>query len=153
MDFQKLHVCFKDGINNKNSGIPRTYTLTHSDITGELFLTIGYDYEYKQISNLYTRLMRDEILGEWKNDKKPSLSIHCHCDGGIVFGTAKWRASIFRYYMPTVLEAICYGDKSFLIENQELQKASINVHFHNRQKSFEKIEEWGIIEQYMPIKR
>jgi hypothetical protein len=151
MDFQKLHVRFKDGVNDRNSRIPRTYTLTHSDTTGDLFLTIGHDYEYKQISNLYTRLMRDEILGEWKNDKKPCLTIHCHCSGGIVLGTAKWRASIFRYYMPTVLEAICYGDKSFLIENQELHKASIYVHFHSKQKSFELIEEWGIIEQYMPI--
>jgi hypothetical protein len=38
---QKLHVHFYDKGNIKNSIFPRKYTLTHSDKTGDLFLSIG----------------------------------------------------------------------------------------------------------------
>ncbi|MGA4718603.1 staygreen family protein [Fictibacillus nanhaiensis] len=38
----------------------RKYTLTHSDITAELFLDIGYMYNYKSINPV----MRDEVLVE-----------------------------------------------------------------------------------------
>ena len=46
--------------------LPRKYTLTHSDTTGDLFLTISREYDEKQISGWYTKFMRDEVLGERK---------------------------------------------------------------------------------------
>ena len=147
---EKLHVHFNDKINSEHLLFPRKYTLTHSDTTGDLFLTIGKNYEYKKFSNLYSKLFRDEVLGEWKNAKQTRLDIHCHCSGGIVLGSAKWRYSIFRFHMPMVLEAICYGDKSFLAKNQYLQKAPIYVNFHARKKAFDRIEKWGIVQDFMP---
>ena len=110
LNFNKLHIDFDNRLNDQRSKLPRFYTLTHSDITGDLFLSVGLTYNQEKLSGLYGKLMRDEILGEWINDDRPSLHIHCHCSGGIVLGSAKWRDSIFRYHMPTVLEAICYGD-------------------------------------------
>lgn len=147
---QKLHVCFYKKENNSNSIFVRKYTLTHSDITGDLFLSIGHDYDYKKLSNLYSKLMRDEVLGEWQNDKGFNLHIHCHCSGGIVVGPAKLRDSIFRHHMPMVLKAICYGDKSFLIKNNNLLNAPIYVHFHAKQKILDRVEKWGIILDFMP---
>jgi len=44
--------------------------LTHSDITAQLFLDIGYSYNYKSIDPK----MRDEVLAEWKKDKHGRLS-------------------------------------------------------------------------------
>ena len=147
---KKLHVHFDDQINTENSIFPRKYTLTHSDTTGDLFLTIGQNYDYKKFSNLYSKLLRDEVLGEWKNDEQTRLDIYCHCSGGIALGSTKWRYSIFRYHMPMVLEAICYGDKSFLAKNQYLQKALIYVNFHARKKAFDRIEKWGTVQDFMP---
>jgi len=147
---QKLHVHFDDKENTQNPIFPRKYTLTHSDITGDLFLSIGSNYDYKKFSNLYSKLMRDEVLGEWQNTEQIRLDIHCHCSGGIALGPAKWRDSIFRYYMPIVLKALCYGDKSFLAKNQNFQKAPIYVHFHAKQKTLDRIEKWGIIHDFMP---
>ncbi|MFX1448611.1 MAG: staygreen family protein, partial [Promethearchaeota archaeon] len=63
---EKLHLKFKDSVGKVKLELPRKYTLTHSDSTGELFLTIGAEYDYEQISSLYTRFMRDEVLAEWK---------------------------------------------------------------------------------------
>ena len=147
---QKLHVYFDDLKNIQNSMLPRKYTLTHSDSTGDLFLSIGSNYDYKKFSNLYSKLLRDEVLGEWQNLKQIRLDIHCHCSGGIALGPAKWRVSIFKQHMPMVLEALCYGDRAFLTKNQDLQKAPIYIHFHARKKTLDQIENWGIIQDFMP---
>jgi len=61
---EKLHVVFKDHSKAEGPIMPRCYTLTHSDFTGDLFLTIGTSYDLKQISGIYTKLMRDEVLAE-----------------------------------------------------------------------------------------
>ena len=42
--------------------LSRRYTLTHSDLTGKLLLSIGPDYNWKQISGWYTGLIRS---GAW----------------------------------------------------------------------------------------
>ena len=146
---KKLHVHFDNQENNQNTIFPRKYTLTHSDATGDLFLSIGSNYDYKKFSNLYSKLLRDEVLGEWQNLKQVRLDIHCHVSGGIVLGSAKWRDSIFRHHMTEVLIAICYGDKSFLDENKNFQKAPIYIHFHARQKTLDRIEKWGIVNDFI----
>lgn len=48
--------------------MPRAYTLTHSDRTGDLFLSIGPKHDEAQVAGLYTRLMRDE---SWRNGLRP----------------------------------------------------------------------------------
>jgi len=45
------------GTGETNPIIPRKYTLTHSDITRELFLTIAAKYDYDKITD-----MRDKVL-------------------------------------------------------------------------------------------
>jgi len=147
---KKLHVNFIDGDSIQDSIFPRRYTLTHSDITGELFLSIGKDFDYKKFSNPYSKLMRDEVLGEWQNAGQIMLNIHCTVSGGIAIGSAKWRESIFRQHMKMVLKAICYGDRSFLKENRDFLYAPIYIYFHKRQKENDLTEKWGIISDFMP---
>ena len=146
---EKLHVQSNFQENIEKSVFPRKYTLTHSDITGDLFLSIGPEYDHKKLKNLYSRLLRDEVLGEWQNKDRARLDIHCHCSGGIVLGSAKWRDSIFRHHMPMVLKALCYGDRPFLLKNRHLQKTPIYIHFHASQKRFNRKEKWGVIRDYM----
>jgi hypothetical protein len=43
----------------------RRYTLTHNDVTGALQLSIGADYNQRQVQGFYTRILRDEITAEW----------------------------------------------------------------------------------------
>jgi len=49
LDTKKLHVCI-DGVMRGVFAIPRRYTLTHSDRTRDLYLTIGTNFNNKQIS-------------------------------------------------------------------------------------------------------
>lgn len=143
LNIQKLHLKFSEDISLEGPVTPRAYTLTHSDSTGEMYLTIGPKHDKQQISGWYTRLMRDEIVAEWQSGEKPELHVHCHVSGGIVFGSAGWRDSILRRHLPLVLETFRYGDRALFEAFPELNLAPISVHFHATQKRYDRIEDWG----------
>jgi hypothetical protein len=146
---RKLHTKFKSTITTTKPLHPRYYTLTHSDRTGDLFLTISDKYERKQIAGWYTRLMRDEVLAEWRQESgETSLHVHCHVSGGLVLGGARWRAGIFRHHMRQVLEAFRYGDQALVNQFPLLDQAPIWVHFHARQKHLDQVEHWGVFGDY-----
>ena len=148
LDPDMLHVTFPSGATASGPLTPRRYTLTHSDATGELFLTIGQEYDRVQIAGWYTRLMRDEVLAEWQAGEPPVLHVHCHVSGGLVVGMAGWRRSIFRQHMPMVLQAFRLGDQGLLAAYPQAARAEIRVHFHARQKRLAGIEAWGVFEDY-----
>ncbi len=142
----KLHVVFKDSIEKNILILPRKYTLTHSDSTGDLFLTIGDDYDYDQISCFYTRLMRDEVLAEWqKNNNHYVLHFYLHVSGGVIFGWASMRDRIFRHHLPLVFQALKYGDRKLFEELPFLNESQVIVHFNSKNKKYNKIEEFGLI--------
>ncbi len=145
----KLYVTFDPLLQEQELKLPRLYTLTHSDRTGDLFFKIGLSYDQERLSNWYVKFMRDEVLGEWTNPDQPSLHLHCHVSGGFVFGSARLRLSIFRHHMPMVLQAICYGDRFFLTENVKFRDAPIFVHFQARQKALNQVERWGQINNHL----
>ena len=146
---EKLFVKYLFDINSKETLTPRRYTLTHSDFTGDLFLSVGIDYDEKSISGLFTKFMRDEVLAEWCEDENGfSLHVYCHVSGGMIFGRAGWRLSIFRREIPLVLEAIRYGDKEFFTANPDLDNSPVIVHFQSSNNKYNKIEEWGAVRDY-----
>jgi hypothetical protein len=146
---EKLHVKYLNGATSIAPVAPRFYTLTHSDSTGDLFLSIGLSYDKKQISGLYTRLMRDEVLAELKEDSDGlSLNVYCHVSGGFVFGRAKWRYSIFCSELRLALEAIRFGDKALFDHSPELDQIPVLVHFKSSDKKFNKTEKWGSLGDY-----
>jgi hypothetical protein len=146
----KLHVSYLSGTAPDNMTVPRYYTLTHSDRTGELFLSIGSQYDTKKISKLYTRLMRDEVLAELVNSEGGfEFRVHCHVSGGFVVGTAGWRYNIFRSELPLALEAIRYGDRTLFEENPELDHVSIYIHFHSGKKRYNIVEKWGTLADFV----
>jgi hypothetical protein len=146
---EKLHVNYLAGTIPESLNLPRRYTLTHSDMTGHLFLSIGNQYNTKEISKLYTRLMRDEVLAELiRGEGAVILNVYCHISGGFVFGGAKWRFSIFRSELPLVLEAIRYGDRTLFEQNPELDQSPVHVHFQSTDSRFNKVERWGVVADY-----
>jgi hypothetical protein len=146
---KKLHVNYLAGATPEALTLPRRYTLTHSDITGQLFLSIGNQYNTKEISKLYTRLMRDEVLAELIRDQGTTmLNVYCHISGGFVFGRAKWRFSIFKSELPLVLEAIRYGDRALFEQNPKLDQSPVYVHFQSTDIRFNKVERWGVMADF-----
>jgi hypothetical protein len=146
---QKLHVIYLTGTNGETLTLPRRYTLTHSDLTGDLFLSIGREYDMKQVSGLYTRLMRDEVLAEIDREGDVlKFKVYCHISGGFILGTAKWRYKIFHSELPLVLEAIRYGDSTIFEKNTVLDNAPVHIYFQSTNKKYNKTEYWGIMADY-----
>ena len=146
---EKLHVTYLPGANPEQLELPRRYTLTHSDRTGELFLSIGREYDTRQTSKLYTRLMRDEVLADLYSDvSNYSFGVFCHVSGGFVIGPAKWRYKIFQSELRLVLESIRYGDRVLFEHNPELNNSPVFIHFQSTNSRFYKFENWGTMLQY-----
>ena len=100
---EKLSVEFKDGVTVTKPVIPRRYTLTHSDITGDLFLTIGIHYAWDKINP-----MRDEVLGEWKQMEPPCIIVFIYISikDNITKMQQQSASEIFRRELPLALTAI-----------------------------------------------
>ncbi|MFX0147597.1 MAG: staygreen family protein [Candidatus Hodarchaeota archaeon] len=150
LEKDKLHVSCKESIESDKDFIPRKYTLTHSDSTGELYLTIDCEYNYDQISGLYTRFMRDEVMAEWKKDQDQyELHVYVHVSGGLVFGWARMRYKIFQYHMPLVLKTIRNGDQELFNLFPNLDNSLIYVHFESNKNKYNKIENYGNLKNYI----
>ncbi|MDF2564014.1 MAG: hypothetical protein K0Q53_409 [Massilibacillus sp.] len=76
LDPNKLYVRFYPGVTPKKTITFRHYTLTHSDETGDLFLSIALEYAYSEITS-----MRDEVLAEWLyQENQYRLLVNIHVD-------------------------------------------------------------------------
>jgi hypothetical protein len=149
LDPGKLRVRFAPGTNSEGPVVPRRYTLTHSDVTGDLFLTVGLTVDSEQISGWYTRLMRDEVVAEWKQTEEGfSLHVYCFVSGGMVFGPAGWRYAIFQRELPLVLEAFRVGERRLFHAHPELDHAPIMVHFMSNRRTYRRTEQWGTPADY-----
>ncbi|EOA21319.1 hypothetical protein CARUB_v10001681mg [Capsella rubella] len=143
----KLKVLFL-GVDEKKhpAKLPRTYTLTHSDITAKLTLAISQSINNCQLQGWANRLFRDEVVAEWKKVKgKMSLHVHCHISGGhfLLNLIAKLRYYIFCKELPVVLKAFAHGDENLLTSYPELQESLVWVYFHSDIPEYNKVECWG----------
>ena len=146
----KLHISYLTGTDPENFVLPRRYTLTHSDRTGELILSIGNQYNTRQISKLYTRLMRDEVLAEFiSKGERLEFIVYCHVSGGFIVGSAGWRYNIFCSELPLALEAIRYGDRIPFEKNPELDHIPVYIHFHSGKKRYNIVEQWGTLADFV----
>jgi magnesium dechelatase len=149
LNSNKLHVKLSEKITSTDPVFPRCYTLTHSDSTGDLFLTIGESFDRGQISGWYTRFMRDEVLAEWQvNQGNMFLLVHCHLSGGLILGTASWRYQIFQRELPLAFEAFRYGDRHLFIAHPEIDQALVKVKFHATRSADQREEQWGNLREY-----
>jgi hypothetical protein len=149
LQHEKVHISFLDGVSPQQLSFPRKYTLTHSDFTGEMFLSIGRKYNTKQYSGFYTRLMRDEVLGELKKDSEGiALHVYGHVSGGCAFGGARWRNDLLHYHMPSVIEAFHFGERQMISLHPEIDTARVWIHFLSRLARYNRVEDWGIFSKY-----
>ncbi|MDD3751882.1 MAG: staygreen family protein [Tissierellia bacterium] len=140
---EKLYVEFI-GVTKTEPIIPRRYTLTHSDITADLYLTIGSDFAYNKLNP-----MRDEVMGEWiGNANSVVYYVYLYVDGQFIPGIKAIRETIFRRELPLALEAIRYGDNEFFNAHPELDYVPITVYFLSTDPMFNKVENWGTFSDY-----
>ncbi len=139
----KLYVEFRTGVTTTEPVIGRKYTLTHSDITADLFLTIGLQFAYDKVNS-----MRDEVIAEWRTNRGfPFLYVYVYVDGQFDPVSAM-RDAIFRRELPLALEAIRYGDEKFFAAHSDLDNAPIWIHFDSTNPKYNRFENWGTPADY-----
>lgn len=140
----KLNVEFRHGVTMTEPVIGRKYTLTHSDITAELFLTVGLQFAYDKFNS-----MRDEVLAKWKYYYgNPFLYAYVYVDGQFGPAVSAVRNAIFRRELPLALEAVRWGDRTFFIAHPELDNAPIWIHFDSTNPEYNRFEYWGTPNDY-----
>ncbi|GEN53823.1 staygreen family protein [Halobacillus faecis] len=139
LDPDKLFVEFRPCVTKTEPLLGRRYTLTHSDATAELFLTVGLAYAYDKVTT-----MRDEVLAEWRiNHGSPYLFVYVFVDGQYGSNQSTIRDTIFRRELPLALEAIMYGDQCLFKACPELDLAPIFIRFDSTIPRYNRYEYWG----------
>lgn len=140
----KLQVEFRGGVTPTEPIVPRKYTLTHSDLTGELFLVVAPRYAQEKVTR-----MRDEVLAEWREatDGQRSLWGSVFVGGPLDPGIPRLRYSIFQRELPLALEAIRYGDRALFASHPELDQAPVFVQFEST-PAYTRVERFGTLADY-----
>lgn len=143
---EKLFVEYRDGVTAVEPVVSRCYTLTHSDLTGDLFLTIGTHYAWDKIN-----FMRDEVLGEWRtNGSSKYYCVYLYIDQGQFNQTiSAKRYEIFRRELPLALTAIRYGDRFLFDVCPSLDQASIIIQFMSTYPQLSRQESWGTFQNFV----
>ncbi|WP_442600253.1 staygreen family protein [Neobacillus sp. D3-1R] len=125
----------------------RKYTLTHSDTTGELFLTIGCQYDKNKIN----MKLRDEVLAEWlPQTGEFQLWGNVYISGGEFDESyAKVRFMIFQKELELAIKAIVYGDQSFYSCYPWLLDSPIYIRFDSVYPQFQQVLYYGTPRQYL----
>ena len=126
----------------------RKYTLTHSDVTAELFLDIGKEYNYESIN----WKMRDEVLAKWVKDTHGRLlligKVHVD-DSQFNENASRVRFAIFKKEMDTALKGIVYGDRLFYQHYPRLLDAPIYIHYDSVFPQFKQTLYYGTPRRYL----
>lgn len=145
LNAQKVFVQYRDSTKPYEPVIDRKYTITHSDITGELFVFIATNYAEDQVTH-----MHDDVKISWVQSERGLLLMgSVIIDGEGVTGNAEVRNSIFIAEMPTALKALRHGDRFLFEKYSDLDSAPIFIHFISETATYDKTYNWGPIGSYM----
>ncbi|WP_077212998.1 staygreen family protein [Bacillus dakarensis] len=125
----------------------RKYTMTHSDETGELFLTVGYCYDISMIN----AEKHDEVLAEWvPSGGQFVLKGKVHVSGGEFDEQySKVRFMIFQRELNLALTAIIYGDRIFFHNYPWLLDSPIYIEFESIYPTYHQVLYYGTPRQYL----
>ncbi|MBS4172980.1 staygreen family protein [Bacillus sp. FJAT-49736] len=143
----KLHTTFMPSTTECTPVKHRKYTLTHSDTTGQLFLSIGNQYNLPAI-NFKTR---DEVLAEWIQHKE-----ELHLWGKVYVSrgefdvqTSKKRFLIFQRELTLALTAIFYGDRKLFNCYPRLLDSPIYIQFDSIYPKYNQMLYYGTPRPYL----
>lgn len=141
---QKVFVQYRDTMTPYEPIMQRRYTITHSDITAELFVFISEEYAEDQITR-----MRDEVRVSWEQDKNDiALMGYVIVDGKGVIGNPKIRYTTFYNQMPIALQALRQADRFLFDQYPYLDNAPVLIHFISSNPAYDKTYDFGAIGNY-----
>lgn len=141
---QKVFVQYRDRMRPYEPVMGRKYTITHSDITAELFVFVASNYAEDQVTN-----MRDEVRIAWEQNRKGLILIgSVIVDGSGVIGNAYTRNKIFYNEMPTALQALRQADRFLFDKDCNLDNTPVYIRFISSNPIYDKLYDFGVIGVY-----
>lgn len=141
---EKVFVQYRDIMNPYGPVMGRFYTITHSDITAELFVFVASNYAEDQITK-----MRDEVRIAWEQYKEGIALIgSVIVDGNGVLGDALIRNKIFYNEMPTALQALRQADRFLFDKEPDLDNTPVFIQFISDNPEYNKTYDFGVIGIY-----
>ncbi len=141
---QKVFVQYRDIMKPYEPVRGRKYTITHSDITAELFVFVAQAYAEDQVTR-----MRDEVRIAWEQYRKGLALIgSVLVEGNGVIGNAYIRNKIFYNEMPTALQALRQADRFLFEKDPALDNTAIFIHFISSNPIYSKTYDFGVIGNY-----
>ncbi len=142
---QKVFVQYRGTMKPDEPVKGRKYTITHSDVTAELFVFISENYAEDQVNE-----MRDEVRVAWESDAKGYLLIgSVLVDGVGLEGSSFIRNKIFYNEMPTALQALRQADRFLFNQDPKLDHTPVLIHFISNNPKYNRTYNFGAIGNYI----
>lgn len=140
----QVFVEYRDQVTETKPLKNRTYTMTHSDTTGDLFVTIGLSYAEDKTNEL-----QDQVYLSWTPiQDKFFLYGEVLVDGPSIKGESSTRDAIFKREMPLALHAIYTADLPLFNAYKELEDTPILINFKSNVPKYNKLYSYGTIGSY-----
>lgn len=141
---RQLFIEYRDKVTKTSPTENRTYTMTHSDETGDLFVTIGLIYAEDM-----TNEMQDQVYLRFMSlEDKWLLYGEVLIDSPEFEGNKQVRYDIFKREMPLALQAIYTADKAFFDVYPDLKETPVLIRFKSTDPKYDKIYDYGPISTY-----
>lgn len=144
---KKEFICeYKGSVNEFEPINHRRYTFLKKEDIDKLVVALKFD-------SRNTDSDRNEILGEWAvSDDKYVLYFHVNIDFDESIQSVAVRDSIVRNGLAESIKKILIIDKKLLNNKKELFKSSIIIYFKCALPYYNRLENWGIVEEYLSDK-
>ncbi len=141
---QKVFAQYRDIMKPYEPIKRRKYTITHSDVTAELFVFMAQNYAEDQITR-----MRDEVRVAWEQNENGLVLIgSVLVDVKGIIGNSYIRNKIFYNEMPTALQALRQADRFLFDKEPNLDNTPVYIHFISINPVYNKTYNFGVIGIY-----
>ena len=146
-DSERNFICeYKGSVDEFEPVDHRRYTFLKKEDGDKLVVALKFD-------SRNTDTARNEVLGEWAvSDNKYVLYFHVNIDFDESIQSVAVRNSIARNGLAESIKRILTIDKKLLENKKELFKSSIIIYFKCALPYYNRLENWGTVEDYLSNK-
>ncbi|WP_297518998.1 staygreen family protein [uncultured Clostridium sp.] len=137
---------YKGSVNQDQPVNHRRYTFLEKEENDKLVIGLRFD-------SRNTSSNRNEILGQWAiSDDRYVLYFHINIEADENVQSIAVRNSIIRSKLAGYIRKILNADKKLISLNEELFKSPIIVYFKCALPYYNRVENWGTVEEYLSEK-
>lgn len=143
-DTTKINIELRNKVDIAAPVLGRSYTVTHSDDTGDIFVTIGTDFAVDRFGPLNDQVL---LRMECFNGQFQLNGLVCLDLPGSKF-SIKQRSDIFSEKMYLALMSIRYADSYFYEKCCSRDTIPVYMHFYSKDPRYDRVHYFGEIGDY-----